>query len=320
MGRRIFYMCYDHNRPAGGEKHSYQHVDVLNANGFEAYALHRRGGMRLTWFENSTRVVDGPTFKSTYKPDRDILVFPEDFGGAMLRYPGQRVIFNKNLFHGFRSLTLDRSPDPYLDDKTVAVLAVSDHNFTQLQYTYPSLPCHRVYAHIRQDLFTPVALRSKQRQIAAVPKAIPMVSAVFNMFKARAEQRLNNGLAWNWVWLKDKTERDVAEVLQHSPVLVFLSIEEGLPRIVLEAMACGCVVVAFNAGPLLEILPPEYGIAYGELQSTLHLIETVVDSYPETLDRYSRSITLGLDAAARFSSEMQTRSVCAAWHNILRQL
>ena len=60
--RRVFYHCYDDPKPTGGQKHTYQHVDVLNRCGFDAYIVHHTPGFRLTWFDNDTRVIDYAQF------------------------------------------------------------------------------------------------------------------------------------------------------------------------------------------------------------------------------------------------------------------
>src|SRR6266542_5500719 len=104
MRSRIFYFAYDHNRPSGGQKDTYQHVDILNRAGYEAYALHRTKGFRLGWFENSTAIVSDEWFWRRRDEERDIVVLPEDLGPAICSYPGHKVIFNKNLYHGFRAL------------------------------------------------------------------------------------------------------------------------------------------------------------------------------------------------------------------------
>jgi hypothetical protein len=86
---RVFYYCYDHDRPTGGQKDTYQHVDTLNKKGIEAYALHFKNEFRLTWFENKTRVIYQSDFKAIYNVARDYIVLPEDLGGRILQFPGK---------------------------------------------------------------------------------------------------------------------------------------------------------------------------------------------------------------------------------------
>lgn len=54
--KKIFYMCPDSNKPIGGVKSIYHHVDILNSHNIEAYVLHSNPKFRCTWFENKTKV------------------------------------------------------------------------------------------------------------------------------------------------------------------------------------------------------------------------------------------------------------------------
>ena len=37
---QIFYLAYSHNRPTGGQKNTYRHVDILNELGYRAFIVH----------------------------------------------------------------------------------------------------------------------------------------------------------------------------------------------------------------------------------------------------------------------------------------
>ena len=314
---RIFYYCYDHNRPSGGEKHSYQHVDILNNNGFEAYAFHRTAGLRLTWFENATQVVDLQGFQRRYRADRDIIVFPEDFDWSTIdSFPGLRVIFNKNVFHGFRSLlNVGPAHNPYLSPTTLGVLSVSDHNQRLLSLSYPQLPIYRVYSHIRRDLFSFRALDKRKRQIVASTKTMPLMAGVHELLTSRA--RGGAGAMWDWVWLSGRSEREVAELLKESLVLVFLSIEEGLPRLALEAMACGCLLATFRCGPLMEVLPQDSGFEYGDIEGIVNWLEALGAAFPSDVCRYQAMTKEASKATRQFSLAHQKQSVCRAWKGLL---
>ena len=54
--KRLMFICDDINTPTGGIKQIYRQVDVLNANGFNAFVLHRHYGFKCTWFKNQTQV------------------------------------------------------------------------------------------------------------------------------------------------------------------------------------------------------------------------------------------------------------------------
>lgn len=51
-------------------------------------------------------------------------------------------------------------------------------------------------------------------------------------------------------------EQDVAELLAAADVFLMPSLQDNLPNVALEAQACGCPVVGFDSGGLVEIIEP----------------------------------------------------------------
>lgn len=318
---RIFYHTYSHNRPTGGQKHTYEHVDVLNQIGFDAYAFHDRENFRLTWFENDTRVIGPSQLQLLFDKRRDILVYPEDLGSRMLQQAGRKIIFNKNAFYGFMAVDgCDARANPYLDPEVTAVLAVSEHNRQQLQFAYPKLPVHRVWAHIDQRLFAFRRASEKERVIAYTAKSRPMLLAIRALFTSRALAGLNSGAQWRWEEISGVDETAVAAILARAAIFVFPSVEEGLPRMPLEAMSCGCVVTAFRCGPLAEILPVSSGVEYGDLAAMVRSIETIVDAFPQPPQWLGALAENGRAIAGRYSRRHQEETVGVAWERILADL
>jgi len=52
--QQIFYFCNDHQRPSGGHKLMYRHVDILNDYGLNAHIVHGKRGFVLSWLMHST--------------------------------------------------------------------------------------------------------------------------------------------------------------------------------------------------------------------------------------------------------------------------
>jgi glycosyltransferase involved in cell wall biosynthesis len=314
---RIFYWMTDTPAISGGEKHSYEHVDLLNAAGFEAYALHL-AGERYRWFDNQTAVIHGPGFWEMFDARRDYLVLPENLGRLIGGLPGRKVIFNKNLYQGFRALDAPGAArSPYDDPRVVAIFSVSEHNVRHLRYAFPHADVVRVYAALDSELHYFRSLDQKKRQIAVVCKSPEPLSVLMQTLNARASAGLNNLRDYDIRWIRDLSFRDAAQVIGESLLLVSLSTHEGLPRTVLEGMACGCIVAAYGTGPLHEILPREYAFEPDDLIGMARHIEAVAAAFPDRMDVWAPTIERARVTAAAFTRERQRDVLLAAWRRII---
>jgi glycosyltransferase involved in cell wall biosynthesis len=315
---RIYYVAGDSNAPSGGEKHVYQHVDVLNASGFDAHVLHNRSEGRHTWFANNTSVVDYQSFWRMYDMRQDYIVLPEPFGDGILSFPGRKVIFNKNLYYGFKAFgRRQRGRYPYVHDSVAAVFAVSDHNLAHLRFAFPQARIFRMYSHIDATVFRFRPPREKSKRIACVAKADEPFMVLFHMLLARSRAGLNRLGEYEWVFLEGMSEEEVARVLEASLLLVSLSTHEGLPRGVLEALACGCLVFGYGSGPLLECLPEKSRFQPDDLLGMAQAIESITNGFPAgaaTLTEWSEA---GRAIALTFTKERQRRHLVDAWREIL---
>jgi hypothetical protein len=316
---RIFYHCYDSQRPSGGQKDTYQHVDVLNRHGFDACVLHHTRGFRLTWFDNDTRVAyAGDVHRD---PTHDIIVLPEDLGLRIGQVPGLKVIFNKGMYRGFASLgPSSHGARIYLDPSVLAVFCVSEHNRRYLQFAYPHVPIECVRYDIRAHRFPFTPLRDKLRCIAYDHKAEAQMLSLLQLLHGRTASGVNRLHDTQWICLNGLSEAHLASALQRALIFVTLSTEEGHPRLPLEAMACGCLVCGYACGPL-SYLPEPYRFACGDLMAMALRIEEAIAAHAGGIDTYQRWADTGRAVAERYSSEAQERSVLEAWNRILeRQL
>jgi hypothetical protein len=315
---RVFYHCYDTVQPSGGQKHTYEHVDVLSRNGYDAYVYHQREGFRLRWFDNDTPVVGHAQFKKLYDESRDYIVLPEDLGGKILDYPGKKVIFDKNIYYGFRALGWKTPAYPGLQPGVVAILAVSEHNAAHLRFAYPAQRIFRVTFKLDEEIFRFRPLAQKKRRIACSTKNPMFTQTLFHMLQARAAAGLNRLAEYEWVMLDAMTEAELAAALQDSLLLIFLSATEGLGRVPLEGLACGCILAAFASGPLRETLPPIYHVEEGDVLALARRIESVTSGFPDELPFTQEQVLEARGMALRYSRAAQERSVLSAWEQIVR--
>jgi glycosyltransferase involved in cell wall biosynthesis len=176
-----------------------------------------------------------------------------------------------------------------------------------------------VYSRIDAQIFRFRNLHEKRLLVALVPKATGSLLTVFHLLRSRAAQRLNRAGECEWTVLENKTQAEVASCLEEALILIFLSTEEGLPRLLLEAMACGCLVAANRTQPLSEILPPEYMFEPGRLTDLAVHIESVLTAFPSELGRWRPVVSAGRAKAEEFSYQRQLRSILDAWTEIIER-
>lgn len=315
---RLFYHCYDHQLPRGGQKETYRHVDILNANGWDAYIYHATANYRLTWFPNDTRVIDLSEVEKLFDPAADFRVLPEDLGWRINKCRGRKVIFNKGLGLGFAALGQIVAEDyPYQSPDVVAAFVMSDDNQRDLQLGFPMLQVYRMYSEVDPRVFSFRPLTAKKPLIAVVSKTPSLALSVFHTINARARQNLNNGSGFDWVFLGKLPERELASCLQDAVLVLYASeTEGGPPRTLLEAMSCGCLLAPFCIAPISEGIPPYATFAPGDMGTLVQFVENVMASYPAGLSQWQPLVDSGRGIASRFSPARQSEALVKAWTDI----
>ena len=317
-GTTLFYFCYDHQRPTGGQKRTYRHVDILNKSGYEAYVLHSRPDFRLTWFEHSTAVVDGRTFARMYDAETDYLVLPEDLGQRIGAWPGRKVILNKNLYRGFHSFGAHEvARYPYHDAHVVAAFTISEHNRRHLQFTYPHLPIFKLETGIDAEFFKYRPLTDKKRQVVCSCKRPAETLTLYHMLRSRAAAGLNRSAEYEWVFLNERPQSTISQLFQESPLFIFLSIEEGFARMPLEAMMCGCLVVGHQIGVTAELPPFAFNAPLDESLSTVVFIERVLAEWHHATTAWEHVAETARSLAVKFQGDREEASVRQAWGQVL---
>jgi hypothetical protein len=315
---RIFYFCYRHNVPRGGQKHTYRHVDILNNNGLDAAAFHPGEGFRLTWFENDTRVLGYSEFMRSVDPASDFVVLPEDLGEAIVEFPGRKVIFNKNLFKGFECFgTREIAQYPYQCSEVIAAFTVSEHNQKQLQFAYPHLHIEKVDVEINPAVFSFCPPDAKQPLIACATKSPEMLMPIYHMIQSRSNGGLNRGKEFHWIFLDQMSERETASILHDAFIFIFLSAAEGIGRMPLEAMASGCMLLSYGYGPVDAVLPSPRRFEYGDPVSAVLFLEQLMAAYPRPKAEWIAEVERGRKIANRYSLDNQEVGVLNAWKRIM---
>ncbi len=308
---RLLFICPDNPKPSGGIKQVYRQVDVLNANGFDAYILHEKNGFRCRWFDNNTPVVYNeplfeaikklkpvtPSLKSNVKQqvksltssfksnndttitDDDILVFPEVYGPRVgTLYPGiPKVIYNQGAYQTFfgHDLDLNNMDTPYLSKDLLAVIVNSDDARKYMKLAFPKLDVHRVHYGFNSKDFS--IATNKKRQICFMPRRLRSdIIQVINILKFRGALE-----GWTIKPIENMSEAQVAECMKESAIFLSFNINEGFGMPPAEAMACGCVVVGYTGQGGNEIFNPEfsYPVPDRNVQEYVKTLEQVIKAY-----------------------------------------
>ena len=317
---KIFYFCFSDNQSSGGNKEIYKHVHTLNRYNYQAFVLHPKKGFKITWFNYQTNIVDLDEFNNLFDKQRDFIVLPEDLGSDILSFPGKKVIFNQNIYYGFHVFHLQKpEPYPYLHSEIKGALVVSEHNKNYLSFAYPKLDIFRVYCGVDSEKFAFQPLKTKKKNIACNPAKRPLdILLLYHLLQSRSEQGLNVLRDYEWIFIENKTEIEVSQIMQESLIFIFLSKEEGFPLMPLEAMACGCLVVAYDIAPLTEYVPPAFLFEPGDILGIAKSIETITQSFPKETETWEKISKTSLDIALEYSLQREEKSVIAAWEKIVQ--
>ncbi|MCI9844936.1 glycosyltransferase [Flavobacterium pectinovorum] len=288
MEKKIYFICTDNKEPIGGVKQLYRQVDILNKNGFTAFIIHRKKGFRHKWFKNETKIIYNRSIYNTIdkilkkkqKPfklfknylrtknddpidDNGILVIPEIYGPyiSALNKNIEKVIFNQNCYYTFNKCDIIESKKEviYLDEKFLASIVVSEDSKKYLEYTFPKSTTHRVHLGINTNKFN-YNNTLKKKQIAFMPRKLEDdIIQIINILRIR--DNLKN---WNFVPIDNKTEDEVATILNESSIFLSLNHKEGFGLPPAEAMASGCIVIGYAGQGGKEYFNPNFSFKIDE--------------------------------------------------------
>ncbi len=235
---RILYFCPDFPQPSGGIKTLYRHVRRLKEMGFDAWIVHQKRPFQVTWHG-----YEAPTIWLSDRPQftpRDVLVIPEVMPQIMqqtARFAGERIVIALswsptywNLPHGqtWRSYGIERvmTKSPLIKEYLRWSMGIESTLISE-------------YVNEARYRFTPEQKRPKvcyltrkERSAAWLHSILCAKGAPFTEFE--------------WMALRGLSENEYAHHMREATVYVSTNMQEGMNTSVLEAMACGCLVVGYS--------------------------------------------------------------------------
>ena len=235
---RIIYFSPDFPQPSGGIKTLYRHVTRLVEMGFDAWIVHQKHAFRATWHG-----YEAPTLWLSERPrftPEDVLVIPEVMHQVMQQtasFSGERVVialswsptyWNLPAGQTWASFGIRRvmTKSPVIQEYVRWCMGLEATLISE--YVTPE----RYYYEQATKRPKICYLTRKDRSAAWLQQVLQAKGAPFTGFE--------------WMPLRELSEDEYARHLREATVYVTTNMQEGMNSSVLEAMACGCLVVGFS--------------------------------------------------------------------------
>lgn len=312
----IYFLTPDYQRPAGGIRVIYRHVELLNQAGLRAYVLHWRRGFRCTWFEHDAPVTDVGAISLGR---RDLLVVPELEVGLLAGLPADtpHVIFNQNTH-----LTWARSPglvsahyksSPGL----LGILTVSAHNQAVLNHAFPHLAVRRLHLGLDPQVFHP-GDAARPRRITYMPRRGQIdARQVLEILRARHAFE-----GWELAPLDGLSHEQVAAQLRHSRIYLAFTYQEGFGLPPAEAMACGNYVIGHHGYGGEEFFRPAFSapVDAGDVLGFVQAVEGALAADQVDPDWcVARGRAAAAFIAAEYSPSREREEVIAAYRELVEK-
>jgi glycosyltransferase involved in cell wall biosynthesis len=321
----VYVLSPENNKPSGGIKILYRHVDVLNRNGIDAALLHQNTGFRCTWFENETRVA---YLDRVQLSGSDFLVIPEIYGPnilamgdmPMIGRKARKVVFNQNCRYTFLGQTLEAILQPDFDiayrhpDEFVGVMVVSEDSRKYLEYVFPRIEVWRIHNAINVERFA--FSERKRRQICFMPR-----KNTDDALQVLAILKLHGSLdGFEVVAIENSNEAGVARIMKESLIFLSFGYPEGCPLPPAEAMASGCIVVGYDGYGGREYFDDRftYPIPVGDITGFSGTVEKLISLYRENPDALGRKSKQASEYIRdKYSPQREQADILNIWNRLL---
>ena len=299
----LYMLCPDYVQASGGLRKQYRAVDLLNEAGFPAAVVHRRGGFRLDWFENETRVVG---MNDVALGERDVIAVPEVYGAAIGELPRgiRQVIFNQGAYLALDHIVKggETATAPYAGNPDLAaVVVVSDDSAQVMRYAFPDVPVQRIRHGIDPQLHHPPAEPPARRIAYMTRRRSDEAAQVLRLLELRGALA-----GWEVVPIHDRSEREVADIMRGSRIFLSFSQREGFGLPPLEALACGCIVVGYHGFGGRELFQEPFALAIEDSDTVA--FARAVEDVMRRVDADPAGIAAASEAGSRFALERYSQA------------
>lgn len=297
---RIIYFSPDFPQPSGGIKTLYRHVTRLVEMGFDAWIVHQKHPFRVSWhgFEAPTLWLSE---RPTFTPE-DVLVIPEVMHQVMqqtAKFSGERVVIALSWSPTYWNLPPGQTwgsfgirrvitKSPLIQDYVGWSMGIEATLISE--YVTPDLYFREKEAKRPKICY----LTRKERSATWLQQVLQAKGSPFTDFE--------------WMPLRELSEVEYARHLREATVYVTTNMQEGMNSSVLEAMACGCLVVGYSGVGGRVYMEPEGQeqncilVENGNVPDLGQRLETVLREMASKSDAFSRITENGLWTASAYQN------------------
>lgn len=320
----------DVDRPIGGVKQLYRHVEHLVKIGWDAAIVTHHSGYRPSWFQSFAPTISLRDASNLGQFNRNtcVLVVPETYVGATLEnFWGidlsslARVVFNQNAYYTYGSNLknpLDSLHSFYDHPNVLQVLSVSEDTHQFLNHNL-GIPDHRLSRIVNavESIFKPDC--PKKNKIHWMPrKNADHVQAVL-LGMQRCNLRHSQG--WHAEPLQNLTHQTVAGFLNEAKIFLSFGHPEGFGLPIAEAMAAGCWVVGYSGfgGDELFRYGASHKVSFGNWRGFLEGIQDALDNFAfNPKEAKMRTQRQALAIRSLYSLEQEFKSIATSWECIAK--
>ena len=235
---RILYFCPDFPQPSGGIKTLYRHAQRLKEMGSDAWIVHQKRPFQVTWHG-----YEAPTIWLSDRPQftpRDVLVIPEVMPQIMqqtARFAGERIVIALSWSPTYWNLPAGQTWRSFGIERVITKSPLIQEYLRWSMGIEATLISE--YVNESRYRFAPDQKRPKVCYLTRKERSAAWLhSILFAKGPPFTE--------FEWMPLRGLSEDEYARHLRQATVYVSTNMQEGMNTSVLEAMACGCLVVGYS--------------------------------------------------------------------------